>query len=285
MRKALLLVLISTFIAGCQTIQNLADTIQKPSLSISNVRVTDFAFDEIELTYDVKVDNPNPVAVQMLGYNYDFKINNNDFIQGDQAQELRIESSGASTFQIPMRLNFEELYNLFTGLRDEDKADYNLAANLDFDLPVLGKTTLPLEKSGSLPMIKLPKINVSGLKVDDVNFSRANLVLNLQVDNPNGFGLLVNALNYNLNVNGRNWVDGNNSKSLTINQNENGQIAIPISLNITEIGTSVVQLLSNSSDVNFELNGDLDLGATHPLFNNMNTTFSFDEAGDLPIIR
>lgn len=285
MKKLALVLGLTIIIAGCQTLQDLGSAISKPSLSITDVHVTDFAFDEIELTYNVQVNNPNPVAVQMLSYDYDFDINENNFIEGNQQKQLRIEASGESTFQIPMRLNFLELYNLFNSLRDQNKADYTLAANLDFDLPVLGKTTLPVEKSGSLPMLKLPDINVSSLNVEDVNLSEANLVLNLNVENPNGFSLLVNALSYNLDVNGKNWVEGSNQKSLSVNQNGSTQIAIPISLNIREIGSSVIQLINNNNEVNFELNGDLDLGANHPLFEDMNTRFSFDKTGDLPIIR
>lgn len=285
MKKYILLLPVMLVISGCQAIQNLADNIRKPSLSVTDVRITDFAFDEIELTYDVEIDNPNPVAVQMVSYDYDFKINNNEFIQGNQDKQLRIESAGTSTFQLPMRLNFQELYSLFNSLRGQDEADYQLLANLDFDLPVLGETTLPLEKSGSLPMIKLPKINVSSLKVNDINFSQADLVLNLEVDNPNGFGLLVNALTYNLDVNERNWVDGSNSKNISISENQTSSIAIPISLNITEIGSSVIQLLNNSSDLNYKLNGNFDFGATHPLLENMQTDFSFDRAGDVPLVR
>jgi hypothetical protein len=72
---------------------------------------------------------------------------------------------------------------------------------------------------------------------------------------------------------------------MSISQNNSGQISIPISLDITEIGSSVVQLLRGSGDVNFDLKGDLNLGADHPLFDNMDTSFSFDEAGDVPLIR
>lgn len=285
MKKTLLLISLMVVISGCQAIQNLADSIQKPSLSITDVRVTDFAFDEIELTYDVEVDNPNPVAVQMLSYDYDFNINNNDFVEGSQNKQLRIESSGTSTFQIPMRLNFQELYDLFSSLRGQDEADYKLLANLYFDLPVLGETALPLEKNGTIPMIKLPKINVSSLEVNDINFSRADLVLNLEVDNPNGFGLLVNALSYDLNVNGRNWIEGNNQDNITINKNNSNRIAIPISLNVTEIGSSVVQLLNSSSGLDYTLTGSVDFGASHPLLENLQTDFSFDQAGDVPLIR
>lgn len=285
MRKLILLISICFFISGCQALQNLSDSIRKPSLSIEDMRITDFSFDEVELTYDVKVDNPNPVAVQLMSYDYDLNINENDFLEGSQDKQLRIESSGSSTFQIPVRLNFRELYELFSNLRDRDEADYRLAANLDFDLPVLGTTTLPLEKSGSLPMIKLPRISVSSLEVDEMNFSQANLTLNLQVDNPNGFGLLLKALSYDLSVNGRSWVDGSRSRELSISEKGSNQLAIPITLNISEIGSSVVQLLSNSSNIDYQLDGAIDFGAAHPLLQDKETTFEFNQNGDLPVIR
>ncbi len=285
MKKITVFIILVIFISGCQTLRDLSGAISEPSLSVTDVRVTDFTFSEIELTYDVQIENPNPVTVQMLSYDYDFNINNNDFIEGNQQKLLRIEPSGQSTFQIPMRVNFQELYNLFSGLKGQDEAAYTLAANLDFDLPVLGQTTLPLKRDGNLPMLKLPSINVASLNVQDVNFSEANLVLNLQVDNPNGFGLLLNALSYNLDVNGRNWIDGSDQPKMSIGGNNSNEISIPISLNISEIGASVIQLLNNQNELNFNLNGDLDLGADHPLFNGMSTSFSFDKAGDLPIIR
>lgn len=285
MKRYVLYFVLVLFLAGCQALQNLSDRIQKPSLAIEDVRITDFAFNEIELTYDVKVENPNPVAVELMSYDYDLRINENKFLEGSHDKRMRIASSGSSTFQIPMRLNFQELYNLFGSLRSRDEASYSLLANLDFDIPVLGTTTLPIEKSGSLPMIKLPDITVASLEVNNINFSEADLTLNLQVDNPNGFGLLVNALSYDLNVNGRNWIEGQSGREITIRENDSNRISIPISLNISEIGSSVVQLLTSSSDISYKLNGTFDFGATHPLLDNNHTLFDFDRQGQLPVIR
>lgn len=285
MKKSIILLLLVATVSGCQAIQNLAGSIQKPSLSIKDVQVTDFAFDEIELTYEVEVDNPNPVALQMLSYDYDFNINNNDFVEGSQDKQLRIESSGTSTFEIPMRINFQELYELFSSLRNDDKADYSLMADLHFDLPIVGNTTIPLEKRGTVPLIKLPEIAVSSLEVDDISFSEANLILNLDVENPNGFGLLMNAFAYDLNVNGNNWVEGKSQKAVKITENDSNRIAIPISLDIEQIGTSALQLLNNSSGLNYKLSGRIDFGATHPLLESLQTKFSVDKMGDVPLIR
>ena len=68
---------------GCSTFNNLS-SIQKPAVSVQDVRVSDFNFTEMELTYDVKVKNPNAVAVKMLGYDHNLDINQNTLVKGDQ---------------------------------------------------------------------------------------------------------------------------------------------------------------------------------------------------------
>ncbi len=270
------------FLNGCMALQDLAET-QKPALSIADVRATDFSFNEIELTFDIEVKNPNPVALQLLSYGYDFNINGNTFVKGDQEKGLMIEASGQSIVQIPVQLNFQQLYNLFSSLRGEEEADYKLLADLSFDLPVVGKTTLPIEKSGSVPMVKIPEINAANLEVRNLSFSEANLILKLEVDNPNGFGLIAESINYNLEVNGEDWIESSVTNQINITENSEQQISLPISLNPGEIGLSIVQVLQSSGELNFTLNGSFNFGTTHPLLEE--TIFNFQEDGVLPVIR
>jgi LEA14-like dessication related protein len=285
MKKLLLLFILPLLFGGCQTVQKLAKNIRKPTLSVTNVQVTDFSFKEIELSYSVKVNNPNPVALHMLSYDYNFKINGNSFVRGNHKKRLEIASSGSSTFQIPMAINFQDLYNLFNSLSSKGQAGYQLLADLHFNLPVLGDVKIPLKKSGMLPMIKLPKVQLSNIKLTNINLSKANLVLNLKVRNPNAFGLLMNALSYGLDVNGKSLVNGSQEKQLTINKNANQIISVPVSLNILNIGSSIAKLLSNSGKLNYHLKGHFNFGAEQPLLKNLLTNFHFDQSGKVPIVR
>lgn len=69
----ILFFIIAAAFTGCQALQKLTDA-QKPNLSVQDVRVTDFAFDEIELTFDIKVENPNPFELHLTSYNYNLKL-------------------------------------------------------------------------------------------------------------------------------------------------------------------------------------------------------------------
>lgn len=266
---------------GCAALEDLSNSIQKPKLSVENVRVSDFNFEEMELTYDIKVDNPNALSVQMLAYDYNLDINDHSLVTGDQKKELAIEASGASTFQVPMRLNFTDIYRSVQSLRNADQVSYSFLSNLTFDLPIVGQTKVPVRKEGQIPLLKRPKINLEDITVTGINLSSADINLQLRFDNPNGFGIEVNALNYDLMINGDQWADGTALQGTTIKEKGVTMLNIPISLNITKIGMSAYRLLTGGESFDYQIKGDFDLNARHELLGQ--TTFDFLRSGNLSV--
>lgn len=283
MKKYIAFLLLPLLIGGCKTLQDIANSIQKPNLSVDNVRVTGFNFQQMELTYDIKVENPNSVAVQMMGYDYNLDLNGNSFINGDQTEKIKIEASGESIFQVPMTLNFSDVYRTISGLSDQDETSYNFLSHLRFNLPVLGATEIPVRKQGSIPLLKLPKMDVRNLTIQDLSLSGANLVLRLAFDNPNGFGLDINQLSYDLEVNGDQWADGSALQNVNIKENGVTELDIPISLNISRIGMSAYRILSGSEPLDYQLKGNFNFNALHELLGN--TNFDFNRTGQIPIDR
>lgn len=268
-------------ILGCSTLQDLANSIQKPELSVSDMRVSGFNFDEIELTYDITVDNPNALSVQLSSYNYDFKLNEETFIEGQQDKSMKIEASGQSTFEVPVILNFKRVYEGIRTLANSDEAAYEFLSEVSFDLPVLGITTIPVSKKGSIPMINRPDIRIENLEVKNISLTKADLVLNMAFDNPNAFGIRINNFDYGLNINGDRWAEGQSLKNTLITEKGTSQLAIPISLNISEIGISAYRLLTGSRELNYSLNGTFNLGTTHPLLNQ--TDLNINRSGSLSL--
>ncbi|MGM0546015.1 MAG: LEA type 2 family protein [Bacteroidota bacterium] len=266
---------------GCAAFNELSNSIQKPQLSVENVRVSNFNFEEMELTYDIKVENPNALSVQMLAYDYNLDVNENTLVNGDQKKELAIEASGASTFQVPMRLNFSDVYRSAQSLRDSDEASYHFLSNLTFDLPALGETKVPVRKEGHIPLLKTPKINLEDYEVTGINFSSADINLQLSFDNPNSFKIDVNALNYDLMINGDEWANGTALEGITIKEKGVTMLNIPVSLNISEIGMSAYRLLTEGEAFDYQIKGNLNLNARHELLGQ--TTFDFLRSGNMSL--
>lgn len=267
---------------GCSALQELAG-LQKPRLSVTDVRVTGFDFSGLDMAFDVTVDNPNALSLQMLSYDYNLAINRRTFVSGRQAEETRIEASGQSTFRVPVRLGFREVYETFGYLAGSDGAAYAFNSTFAFDLPGLGRTEVPVRTEGEIPLLRLPAVRITRLQVDEVGFSGANLTLGLEFDNPNGIGFNINSFDYSLDINSNRWAEGSALDGIAIAEKGVTQLAVPIELNIARVGSSVLNLLSGSQDVDYELKGNLSLGANHPLLGR--TDLTIDREGRVRLAR
>ncbi|MDX1637952.1 MAG: LEA type 2 family protein [Balneolaceae bacterium] len=278
---SLLLITGLLFHSGCSALGDFSRNIQKPNLSVENVRVTGFNFREIELTYDVNVDNPNNLAVDLLQYDYELHLNDNSFARGKQSKKMRIEGSGSTQLEVPLTLNYREVFNAITSLESMDEARYAFKSTLTFDLPVIGRTEVPVNKTGTVPLLKMPDIRIRDFSIRSLGFTEADLNLEISFDNPNGFALAINRLDYALQVNGDHWSDGTVLEDVLIGEHGVTELEIPISLSIEEIGLSAFRVLSKAEKLTYDLSGTLDLNIGHELLGN--TTLAFDRTGSISL--
>ena len=275
----LLIVLLWT---QCAELQQMAN-IRKPGIEVAKMRITGLSLQKIDLAFDVDIENPNPVSVHLAGLDYDFKLNNTSFLKGNQSKEVRIESNGKSRVEIPLSLTFSDLYQTYQTLKNQDSTAYTLNCGLSVQLPLLGTTRIPVQKTGHLPLIKIPKISIHALKLKKLSLSGADLALELKMDNPNAFKLLLSRLNYNFNVNGNSWAQGQLSTLSAVNEKSKETIRIPVSLNFIEMGRSVYQLVSGNQNIEYRLSGNLGFDTSLPMLNNID--LPVENAGSLNISR
>lgn len=279
------LVLFITFLAftlSCTALKDFA-SIQKPKLSVSDVQISDVSLQDLELTFDVDVDNPNSVAINVASYDFDFLIDNNSFVKGSQPLSTEIKSSAKSTVQIPIRFTFQELYQTFESIRDKDETGFNLDAIIGVNLPVLGFTEVPIKKSGTFPVVKVPTVSASKLSVKNLSFTKADLELQLNINNPNAFGVTLNNLDYNVDINGLESISGTTNNAVEISEKGTGTLTIPVSFNLLELGRTAYQLLNSDKELDYSLSGNTNIDATLPFFKASN--FDFNRSGSLNLFK
>jgi LEA14-like dessication related protein len=282
--SSFLLIFPFVFIIGisCSVLQDLA-SIKKPSLSVSDVKISEISLQDLELTFDVDVDNPNAVAINLASYDFDFLIDQNSFVKGSQPLSTEIGSSGNSTIQIPVKFTFKELYQTFSSIQDKDETAYNFDASIGVSLPVLGLTEIPISKSGTFPVVKTPSISASKLTVKNLSFTKADLELQIDISNPNAFGIILNALNYNVDINGLESISGITSESVEIVEKGVSTVKIPVSFNLIELGRTAYQLLSSNKELDYSLSGTTNIDATLPFFNA--SSYDFNKSGSLNLFK
>lgn len=265
------LVLISALILlKCSTVNQMLTSLQRPGVTVDRVRVSALSFEDIDLLFDLKVNNPNTVNISLAGFDYDFFLNGNSFVKGEQDKGLSIEAGGESIVQIPINLKFADVYQTYISLKNNDSTDYELKLGFAFDIPVLGDVRVPVSQKGMLPMVRFPAFSIHSIRLDQLSLNGADLKLQIAVDNSNPFALNLDKMNYRFNVNGLSWINGESQNVRQVQQKGKTIIDIPISLNFFEVGQSVYQLLTGNGQLNYDFTGNFDVSASIIEFGNVN---------------
>ena len=223
--------------------------------------MTSLSFEHVGLLFGIDVSNPNTVGIAMDGFDYELLLNNYSFVSGKQDEKLNIEANGTSRVNFPLSLKFVDIYNMINTLRDNDTTGYQIKLGLIFKLPVLGATRIPISHTGSFPIPKLPVISVRGLQLNSIGFTGAKLDLKIAIDNANAFPMRFDQLDYNLNINGQEWVSGINSSAMQVSDHGEGIITIPINLDFLKMGQSVYQLINGNKDLDYTLSGKVNMSS------------------------
>jgi LEA14-like dessication related protein len=269
-----------TFILECASVQNLMN-IKKPGVSVQDVRITHLTFASIDLSFIIAIENPNALSVSLAGFDYNLILDNNSFLKGEQEKTVSIESRSTSQVEIPLQLTFQEIYNTFSSLSKKDSSEYEAKFGLNFNLPILGNTRIPINKKGKIPLLRLPSVRISSLKLKSMGITTANLELDLQINNSNPVQFLLNQFQYNFQVAGNNWANGITKEKVAINPNSNSEIKIPIELNFLQIGQSAYQLINRNNQIDYQFDGNINFDTSSDLLKNVNLPINTSDKIDL----
>ena len=127
---ALLVIVFSIqFFNGCAALKEIAK-VQKPQVKVDKVKITGLDFTQIHLNVKLNIDNPNPFSVKLPGFGYNFLLEENSVVQGENNELLNISAQGKSEVDIPLSLTYTDLYKSIKILQSKDSAAYKIAVDL-----------------------------------------------------------------------------------------------------------------------------------------------------------
>ncbi|WP_083750247.1 LEA type 2 family protein [Rhodohalobacter halophilus] len=277
MKKLLLILLVSMFAVSCSTLRDAAN-VQEPNVSFKDMSIDRITPDGVTLLFDFEVDNPNSFGVSASGYNYEFFINESSFLSGVEEDNFSIGRESKQTVQVPVTLNFQEVYDSFRSVIRQDSLSYAIATEVEFEVPVLGTRKVPVRTSGELPIPKVPRISLGDFDVKNISLSGAEIEVSFQVENPNPFAISIANTAYELAVNGREWLDTTLGENIRIGASDRQTITIPIRLNSSQMGSALMDIMSGNTSFEYDLKGSADISADLQGFRD-GQTFPFDLSG------
>jgi len=256
-------------------------SIEEPDVRISKTKLTGLSFDQADLVFDIEIKNPNPIGINLAGFDYDLFLNNNSFLKGDQNKDIEIKANDIAIIQLPLALVYENIYNTYQSLKNDEKINYSLKTGLSFNLPVLGTVRIPVSTSGDIPTLKLPVISLQSIKLNRLSFTGAEIDLAIGIDNPNSWGFIVNWLQYGLTINQANWASGQTTEKNNIPGKNNHTLHIPFTLNFLQIGSSLYQQISRGGSMNYQFSGKTSLSSSLEMLGQFDLPFNLSGRIDL----
>ena len=263
--SALLLALGFAFaLAGCASF-DLAGIVKKPEVTVKGAEIELLTFDQARVRFDVVLANPNPVGVRLAGFDYRLTIDGVEFLTGTVDRAVSIAARGSSTIPVPVAFRYDKLFAAVARLAEATETPYEMSVGFSFELPVLGRVRVPASLKGTIPVIRVPRVRVAGLKMEQLTLTAASLVLSLEIRNPNSFSLGLEAMEYTLDVGGERWAAGRAAKADMIAARGTGGLYLPIMLNLLSAGRTVAEALAKRGPVPYVLDGRVAVATPLPL--------------------
>ena len=175
---------------------------QEPRVTLKSVEIDRIGLNGVDLIGRVEIVNPNSFDIPFPDVEWQLFVNANYFIGGNISRETRLRSRSTVTVDLPFNVTYSGLYNTFASLWGSKEADYNVAVNLRFPLPVLSEKTFSMNYSGTLPLFQMPVIRYGTLRNGRTDFSGVEQELEFTVENPNVFPIPFPEISWDYTVNG-----------------------------------------------------------------------------------
>ena len=209
-KTGLVMLTVLTAASGCRSLmdtnlKSLLGVIDRQQVKSIHPRIADIDLQKVTLAFDVDVENPYPFPLKSPQFRYGLDIEGAEFVNANKAVALDIPAKGVGTVSLPIDLSYSELRKTYKELAGAKEIAYRLHGALVLAggknatrLP--GKIELPMSKSGTFPVLRLPKFSNLDADFSDISLSSAKVALTADVLNPNIFPVGIEDVGYALKI-------------------------------------------------------------------------------------
>jgi LEA14-like dessication related protein len=197
-----LLPLLLAALCGCSFVKQMAASgFQKPTLSFKDASLSDVTFGGATVNLVFDVQNPNDAALSLAETDYTLFVEGKQVVAGKPPDGIRIPARGTGQVTLPAVVRFADLGGSVEQVWQKREAAYRAEGHIGVDTPI-GIATLPFSKEGTLPLPRLPDVQLGSPKIAQLSLSSARLEVPLTLVNQNPFPLPLASVTGNLRIAG-----------------------------------------------------------------------------------
>ncbi|MDP2504439.1 MULTISPECIES: LEA type 2 family protein [unclassified Oceanobacter] len=245
-------------LSGCAALKESLTAADKPSATISGLSIQSLGLEQADLLVSLDVTNPNSFSIPASGLTMTMSVEDHALATVNQTDtDLTLSANETTTTQLPISFSYSDLYNAVKAVADQDEVTCQIDTALLFNLPVLGDISLPASYTTTLPIPQRPKISLASASVADLSWRGMELQLTVDVENPNGFGIDLKGLDYQVTAANSALASGS-VQPANLEKNSQQQLVIPLSLSFADMASSLMSLLTSKEAVDIGVAGTLD---------------------------
>ncbi|KAF5942245.1 hypothetical protein HYC85_019887 [Camellia sinensis] len=161
----------------------------KPTAEVAGIHFPKINLEKADIVVDVLVKNPNPIPIPLIDINYLIESDGRKLISGLIPDAGTIHAHGSETVKIPVTLIYDDIKNTYADIKPGSIIPYKVKVDLIVDVPVFGRLTLPIEKTGEIPIPYKPDIDVEKIHFERFSLEETVAILHLKLENKNDFDL------------------------------------------------------------------------------------------------
>jgi LEA14-like dessication related protein len=252
------------------------------SVNFDRLDVDSIDFEQADTRFVFRVDNPNPIGIELARFNYTLTMGDIEWVTGEDADGLVIEAASGSEVSLPVQVAWASLYDLVQANRGADSLPFTLEGSFGFDSPI-GAIDLPYSAGGVFPALRAPAVGFKALRVEDYSIAGATLALDLDVDNDHASTLDFVNFDYAIELEGSTVAEGLVAELASVPGASADTVTLPIELDFLEAGMGLYDAISASRiDVGLRARTDV-LIDTFEGLEPLEVPLEIDEAGRVDI--
>lgn len=240
-----------------------AVTWHEPRAAVTNMRIARIDLARMTVAFGLVLHNPNAIPLRITSLDYTLDAGTTRLAQARHAAAFIARPRRAAAITVNVPVAFDNVYDAAGNPQTASRCAYTFAATVtcaaDRHAPVRVRT----EQRGTLPVISAPSITLKSMRVDSITPDGANMIVTLNVSNPNAFNIAVNRLTYDLAMNDAQWARGAVPTRVELPPQRATLAHIPVTLALATF-RELPLLLARNEPARYRLRGYLDAHTSLP---------------------
>lgn len=215
----------------------------KPTADVTEVHISSISLERADLVIDVLIKNPNPLPIPLVDINYLIESDGRKLISGLIPDAGTIKPHGEETVTIPLSLIYADIKETYADIKPGSVVPYRVKVDLIADVPVFGRLTLPIEKTGEIPIPYKPDVDVDKIHFERFSLEETVAIIHIRLENKNDFDLFLNSLDYDICLSDVNIGGAEMSKSAKIEKTGISFIDVPITFRPKDFGSALWDMI------------------------------------------